>query len=113
MIVIVANHIPDAVRGKLKLWFIEPKPNVFVSGVKDSVAMKAADLVMSYCPESSGLLLFRSTPHPPGFVIHAKGTPAKSITFLSGLQLIRDKFHPPLDKISTEDSQTHREPVEN
>lgn len=94
MIVIVANHIPDAVRGKLKLWFVEPKPNVFVSGIKDSVALKAVDLVMRYCPESSGLLIFKSIPHPPGFTIYAKGTPTKSIVQITGLQLIREKYLP-------------------
>lgn len=29
MVVVVADQIPDAVRGKMKLWFIELKPNVF------------------------------------------------------------------------------------
>ena len=38
MIVVVADSIPPAIRGRMKLWFIEPKPNVFVSGVKDTVA---------------------------------------------------------------------------
>ena len=30
MTVIVANDTPDAIRGMLKRWFIEPRPNVFV-----------------------------------------------------------------------------------
>ena len=38
MLIVIANNLPPAVRGRLKLWFIEPKPNVFVSGVKHSVA---------------------------------------------------------------------------
>ena len=58
MIVIVANSLPDAVRGKLKLWCIEPKPNVFVSGVKDQLARKVVDLVLKYCPPESGILIF-------------------------------------------------------
>ena len=40
MVVVVADQIPDAVRGKMKLWFIELKPNVFVSGINDHVAKK-------------------------------------------------------------------------
>ena len=30
MTVIVANDTPDRIRGMLKRWFIEPRPNVFV-----------------------------------------------------------------------------------
>jgi CRISPR-associated endoribonuclease Cas2 subtype I-E len=30
MTVIIANDTPDAIRGMLKRWFIEPCPNVFV-----------------------------------------------------------------------------------
>jgi CRISPR-associated endoribonuclease Cas2 subtype I-E len=30
MTVIVAHDTPDAIRGMLKRWFIEPRPNVFV-----------------------------------------------------------------------------------
>ena len=44
MIVVIANSLPDRIRGRMKLWFIEPKPNVFVSGVTDHVA----DKVVSY-----------------------------------------------------------------
>ena len=28
MTVIIANDTPDAIRGMLKRWFIEPRPNV-------------------------------------------------------------------------------------
>ena len=31
MLVVVANDLPPAVRGRMKLWFVEPRPNVFVS----------------------------------------------------------------------------------
>ena len=37
MLVVIAENLPDAVRGKMKLWFIEPKPNVFVSSVADAL----------------------------------------------------------------------------
>jgi len=38
VLVVIANNIPPAVRGRLKLWFVEPRANIFVSGVKDNVA---------------------------------------------------------------------------
>ena len=34
MTVIVANDTPDAIRGLLKRWFVEPRPNVFVGTLK-------------------------------------------------------------------------------
>ena len=91
MIVIVANSLPPAIRGKLKLWFVEPKPNVFVSGIKDSLADRVVELVLQYAPESSGLLVFKSTREPPFYRIYAHGTPAKTLDVLTGFQLIADR----------------------
>ena len=73
MIVVVANYIPDAVRGKMKLWFTEPKPNVFVSGIRDSIADNVVELMLKHCPPSSGLLIFKSENKPPftGFLPRA------------------------------------------
>lgn len=50
MIVVVADSIPPAIRGRMKLWFIESKANVFVSGVKDSVAKGVVDYLYDNCP---------------------------------------------------------------
>ena len=91
MVVVVANDLPDAVRGKIKLWFVEPKPNVFVSGIRDSLANEVTDMLMDHCPASSGLLIFKSTREAPFYRIYAKGTPAKMLTLLSGFQLIFEK----------------------
>ena len=88
MLVVLANDLPPAVRGRMKLWFVEPRPNVFVSGVKDSVAQTVVDYLMEFCPVSSGLMLFRSIPQPPGYEIRYKGQPRKPVTQISGLQLI-------------------------
>lgn len=92
MIVVVANDLPDAVRGKLKLWFLEPKPNVFVSGIKDSLSDRVVDLILRFTPPESGLLVFQSTAKAPGFRIYAHGTPSKSLISISGLQLILEKW---------------------
>ena len=50
MLVVIANDLPPAVRGRMKLWFVEPRPNIFVSGIKDSVAKKVIDYLVPYCP---------------------------------------------------------------
>ncbi|MDO4628015.1 MAG: type I-E CRISPR-associated endoribonuclease Cas2e [Planctomycetia bacterium] len=95
MIVIVANSLPPAVRGKLKLWFLEPKPNVFVSGIKDSLADRVVEKVMKYCPLDSGILVFQTTQKAPGYRILAHGMPAKTLEMISGFQLILEKWDSP------------------
>ncbi|QYO69913.1 type I-E CRISPR-associated endoribonuclease Cas2e [Vibrio cholerae] len=88
MLVVLANDLPPAVRGRMKLWFVEPRANVFVSGVKDSVAVTVVDYLMQHCPAESGLMLFRSIQDPPGYEIRYKGEVRKPVIQLSGLQLI-------------------------
>ena len=49
MLVVIANDLPPAVRGRMKLWFVEPRPNVFVSGIKDSVARHVINYLLEKC----------------------------------------------------------------
>jgi CRISPR-associated protein Cas2 len=88
VLIVLANDLPPAVRGRMKLWFIEPRPNVFVSGIKDSVATTVIDFLYKHCPPESGILLIRSFPRQPGFEIRTIGPPRKPTISLSGLQLI-------------------------
>lgn len=88
MLVVVANDLPPAVRGRMKLWFVEPRPNVFVSGVKDSVAQTVVDYLYQHCPPDSGVMLFRSIPKPPGYEIRTIGPTRKAQIEISGLQLV-------------------------
>lgn len=91
MLVVIANDLPPAVRGRMKLWFIEPRPNVFVSGVKDSVAKKVVDYLYKHCPSESGLMVFRSTSVAPRYEIHGIGDTNRALTEISGLQLVIEK----------------------
>jgi CRISPR-associated protein Cas2 len=75
----------------MKLWFIEPRPNVFVSGVKDSVGNYIVDYLHQYCPPESGLLIFRRINDAPGYEIRGIGDTQRRITEISGLQLILEK----------------------
>lgn len=88
MLVVVANDLPPAVRGRMKLWFVEPRANVFVSGVKDSVAKTVIDYLHRHCPPESGILVFRSLPGPPGYEVSTIGPTRKTLTEISGLQLV-------------------------
>ena len=91
MLVVIANDLPPAVRGRMKLWFVEPRANVFVSGIKDNVAQKVVDYLREHCPPESGLLIFLKTPEPPGYRILGRGDLKREIVLLDGLQLVRDK----------------------
>lgn len=79
MIVVIANSLPDRIRGRMKLWFIEPKPNVFVSGVTDHVADKVVSYLLDNCPLESGLLVFKSVGKTPYYKIFNLGSTSKRV----------------------------------
>jgi CRISPR-associated protein Cas2 len=91
MLVVIANDLPPAVRGRMKLWFVEPRPNVFVSGIKDAVAQKVVDYLYDHCPLESGLMVFRRIPEAPGYEIVGVGDTKRELTEISGLQLVIEK----------------------
>ncbi len=92
MVVVIANDLPPAVRGRLKLWFVEARANVFVSGIKDSVAVNVIEYLLKSCPVESGLIVFQRTNKSPGFKIWGCGDPNKRITEIDGYQLIVEKL---------------------
>lgn len=92
MLVIIANDLPPAVRGRMKLWFIEPRANVFVSGIKDATAQDVIEYLYEHCPPSSGVTIFRKINHSPGYEIRTIGNTKKKLTDLSGLKLVVDNF---------------------
>jgi CRISPR-associated protein Cas2 len=91
VLVVIANNLPPAVRGRMKLWFIEPRANVFVSGIKDSVAEKVIAYLHKHCPSESGLVVFNSLSNAPGYEVYGVGEIKRALTELSGLQLVIEK----------------------
>ncbi len=92
MVVVIANDLPPAVRGRMKLWFVEPRANIFVSGIKDSVANDVVQYLLKSCPAQSGLLIFQRINKAPGFKIWGQGDTNKKIDEISGYQLIVEKI---------------------
>jgi CRISPR-associated protein Cas2 len=92
MVVVIANDLPPAVRGRMKLWFIEPRANIFVSGIKDSVATEVIEYLFDSCPASSGLMVFQRIPTPPFYKVWGTGDTKKKIALIDGLQLIFEKI---------------------
>lgn len=91
MLVVIADKLPPAVRGKMKLWFIEPKPNVFISNVSDNLAMRVAEKLIEYCDPEAGMLVAASIRGIPGYKILQKGNDVADIVELSNMQLIRKR----------------------
>ena len=102
MLVVIANNLPPAIRGRMKLWFVEPRANIFVSGIKDNVAQKVVDYLQAHCPPESGLLIFQKIPETPGYRIYGRGDHKREIVLLSGLQLVRARIPNPLQKQKNE-----------
>ncbi len=91
MLVVIANDLPPAVRGRMKLWFIEPRPNVFVSGIKDAIAKRVIEYLYEYCNEKSGLLIFEEVSKTPGYKLYGHGTHRKQLSKISGFPVVIEK----------------------
>ena len=91
MLVVLANHIPPAVRGRMKLWFVEPRPNVFIAGIKDAAADKVVNYLFEHCQLASGLIVFQKINRPPGYKIRSLGDITRGLTEVSGMQLVFEK----------------------
>jgi CRISPR-associated protein Cas2 len=92
MVVVIANDLPPAVRGRMKLWFVEPRANVFVSGIKDAVAERVISYLFENCRANSGLMVFQRISTPPFYKIWGKGDTKRQISTIDGLQLIFEKL---------------------
>ena len=91
MTVIVANDTPPAVRGMLKRWFVEPKPNVFVGTVNKRTREKTIEYIRRNAP-GLGLLIIASDSSSQGFSIRTFGKTRRQVVKESGLYLIAEKW---------------------
>jgi CRISPR-associated protein Cas2 len=106
MTVIVANNTPPAIRGMLKRWFIEPKPNVFVGTVNRRTREKTLEYIRRNAP-NLGLLVIASDNSSQGFSIRTYGQTDRRVIQESGLYLIAEKWVE--ESESTETSPTEAE----
>jgi CRISPR-associated protein Cas2 len=91
MTVIVANDTPDAVRGLLKRWFIEPRPNVFVGTVNRRTREKTIAYIKRHA-QWMGFILICSAPNSQGFIIEHHGDTNRRGVELSGLWLVAEEW---------------------
>ena len=87
MIVLITNDLHPAVRGRMKLWFVEIKPGVFVTGVSGYLSKKITQFLLKQ-KFGAGTLLIESSSLSPGYRIHTFGLPDRKLIKISNLQLI-------------------------
>jgi CRISPR-associated protein Cas2 len=91
MTVIVANDTPPAIRGLLKRWFIEPKPNVFVGTVNRRTREKTIEYIRRNAPDL-GLLVIATDASSQGFAVSAFGETDRVPMQVCGHYLIAEKW---------------------
>lgn len=89
MTVIVAHDTPDAIRGMLKRWFIEPRPNVFVGTLNRRTHEKTIEYIKRNAKDI-GLLIVSSYPNCQGYRIETTGPTDRTGIEVSGLWLIAE-----------------------
>lgn len=98
MTVLVCNDTPPAIRGHLKRWFIEPRPNVFVGTLNVRTHRKVMDFVLRNAPAEFGMLIVASAPNCQGYTVERIGPDGKSVrkeVDFSGISLIAESWIDP------------------
>lgn len=88
MTVLVTENTPDKVRGLLKRWFIEPKPNVFVGSVNSRTREKVLQYILRYSPEDLALLVIFDDANSQGFSVRRYRDTSRCERLVSGHYLL-------------------------
>jgi len=91
MTVIVCNDTPPAIRGMLKRWFVEPKPNVFVGSVNRRTREKTLEYIRRNAP-GLGMLVMATEKNSQGFSIRHYGETPRRPVRLGGHFLVAEKW---------------------
>jgi len=105
MTVIVANDTPDAIRGILKRWFIEPRPNVFVGTLNRRTQEKTLEYIKRNAM-GIGLLIVSSYPNCQGFKIEQWGQTDRKGVEVSGLWLVAEQWDAPVELKPPQEGKT-------
>lgn len=96
MTVIIAQDSPDAIRGILKRWFIEPKPQVFVGTINRSVRTHVIDYIRQHA-QGIRLLIIHSAHNAQGFIIEQINDPDRALLQHEGFYLVASPQSNPID----------------
>lgn len=87
MTVIIAQDNPDAIRGVLKRWFIEPKPNVFVGSINASVKDAVLEYILNQA-RGIRLLIISSSNNCQGYELRQVNDPDYSAITKDGIEIV-------------------------
>lgn len=96
--IFICNDVPPAIRGHLKRWFIEPKPQVFVGTLNVRTFRKVRDFILRNAPKDFGVLVITSAPNCQGYEIERigpHGNSGRKPVELSGIPLIAESWIEP------------------
>ena len=91
MTVIVANDTPPAVRGLLKRWFVEPRPNVFVGTPNGRTREKVLDYIRRNAA-GMGMLVMADDNSAQGFLMEVYGDTQRKPARICGLQVLAEAW---------------------
>ena len=91
MTVIIASDTPPAIRGLLKRWFVEPRPNVFVGSVNTRTRAKTLEYIRRNAP-GLGMLVIGTERSSQGFSIECHGNTLRRPVRISGLQVLAEAW---------------------
>lgn len=98
MTVIFAEDVAPSVRGMLKRWFVEPRPNVFVGSVNVRTREKTLNYIRRNAPDLN-LLVVYDEENSQGFSVRSYGCPTRRPVSLCGLTLIAEPCESDTSKI--------------
>ena len=88
MTVLIVENTPDKVRGLLKRWFVEPKPNVFVGSINRRTREKVLQYILKYAPPDLAILAIFDDVNSQGFSIRRYHDTSRIERLITGHYLI-------------------------
>jgi len=88
MTVLIVENTPDKVRGLLKRWFVEPKPNVFVGSINRRIREKVLQYMLKYAPPDLAILVIFDDVNSQGFSIRRYHDTSRIERMITGHYLI-------------------------
>lgn len=96
--VLICNDVSPPIRGHLKRWFIEPKPNVFVGTLNVRTHHKVMDFILRNASKDFGMLVISTAPNCQGYEVERIGPEGKighREVEISGIKLIAESWIDP------------------
>ena len=91
MTVLITNDTPPAIRGILKRWFVEPKPNVFIGTLNKRTRDKTIEYILRNA-KTLGMLVLSTEDNSQGFSIRHYGDTDRIPVLVTGHFLVAEKW---------------------